>query len=201
MAKKRIISPTVVRRLEEGPPPGQKFIPAPIVYDVVEEVPDWDLSAYRFKVWGLVERPLELTYEELLSSFEPVELVADFHCVTRWSVPELVWEGIQTRKVMERVKPKVKEGWVLVHCLEGYTTSLPLRYLFEEDSLLAYKMMGRPLPKRHGFPLRLVVPQLYAWKSAKYVWGLEILDHYEDGFWERRGYHPVGDPWKEERFK
>ena len=201
MAKKRIISPTVEKRLKGELPPNQKFIKAPIVYDIVSDIPDWDMEKYRFRVWNEVENPIELTYGELLKGFAPVELIADFHCVTKWSVPQTVWEGIQTKEVMERVKPTPKAKWVKVHCLEGYTTVFPAEYLFEEDTILAYKFMGYPLPKRHGYPLRLVVPQLYAWKSAKYVWGLELLGHYEEGFWEKRGYHPIGDPWKEERLK
>jgi len=184
---------------EDRLPPGQKWISQPIVYDIVNDLPDWDLSSYKFKVWGEVENPIELSYEELLA-LPSVELVADFHCVTRWSVKEILWEGVQTRLVMEMVKPKDSVSFVLVHCLEGYTTNMPLSYLFEEDSILAYKMYGKPIPKRHGFPLRLVVPKLYAWKSAKYVWGLEILREDVPGFWEKRGYHMRGDPWKEERY-
>ena len=200
MAKKRIISPTVERRLKGELPPNQKFIKAPIVYDIVPDIPDWDMKNYRFRVWGEVENPLSLTYEELLNSFEPVEVIADFHCVTKWSVPQIPWEGIQTEEIMQKVQPKEGAKWVTVHCLEGYTTVFPLEYLFKEDTILAYKMYGKPLPKRHGYPLRLVVPLLYAWKSAKYVWGLEITKEPKGGFWEERGYHLVGDPWKEERF-
>ncbi|NPA32977.1 MAG: sulfite oxidase-like oxidoreductase [Aquificae bacterium] len=180
-------------------PPGQKWIKAPVVYDIVDEVPDWDMSSYRFRVWGEVKKPLEFSYEELLS-LESVELVADFHCVTRWSVREVVWEGVQTRYLLELAGLKEGARFVLVHCLEGYTASMPVEFLLEEDSILAYKMFGKTLPKRHGYPLRLVVPSLYAWKSAKYVWGIEVLREYVPGFWELRGYHPVGDPWREERF-
>jgi DMSO/TMAO reductase YedYZ molybdopterin-dependent catalytic subunit len=201
MEKKRIVSPTVELREKGNLPRGQHLISTPIVYDIVSEIPEWDIENYRFHVWGKVEKPLEYTYESLINSFEPVEVVADFHCVTKWSVPGILWEGIQTKRLMELVKPKSNAKWVKVHCLEGYTTVFPLGYLFKEDTLLAYKMSGKPLPKRHGYPLRLVVPLLYAWKSAKYVCGLEILDRYEDGFWEEKGYHPVGNPWKEERFK
>jgi len=196
--KKRIISERVKKK-EGRLPPGQKWIKAPIVYDIVDELPDWDMKSYKFKVWGEVEKPLELSYESLLT-LPSVELVADFHCVTGWSVKEVIWEGIQTKEILKRVKPKDNALYVLVHCLEGYTTSLPIEYLWEEDSILAYKMYGKPLPKRHGYPLRLVVPKLYAWKSAKYVWGLEILDRLVPGYWEIRGYHAVGDPWKEERY-
>jgi DMSO/TMAO reductase YedYZ molybdopterin-dependent catalytic subunit len=188
-------------RKEGKLPPNQKFIKAPIVYDIVLDIPNWDMEKYRFRVWGEVKNPLEYTYEGLLNSFEPVEVIADFHCVTKWSVPEIPWEGIQTKRIMEIVKPTFSAKWVKVHCLEGYTTVFPIEYLLKEDTILAYKMYGKPIPKRHGYPLRLVVPTLYAWKSAKYVWGIEILNHYEDGFWEEKGYHPVGDPWKEERLK
>jgi len=201
MAKKRIVSPTVLRRLSGELPPGQKFIKEPIVYDIVSEIPDWDVESYRFKVWGEVQNPIEVDYHTLLSTFEPVELIADFHCVTKWSVPQTVWEGIQTKRIMEMVKPLPSARWVTVYSLEGYTTVFPASYLFEEDTLLAYKFMGKPLPKRHGYPLRLVVPQLYAWKSAKYVWGLKLTAEPEEGYWEKRGYHLVGDPWKEERFR
>ncbi|WP_448588560.1 sulfite oxidase-like oxidoreductase [Thermocrinis sp.] len=195
--KRRIISSINLR--EDRLPPGQRWISEPIVYDIVDEIPEWDLSSYRFRVFGEVEEPLELTYEELLS-LPAVELVADFHCVTRWSVKDIVWEGVQTLEIMKMAKPKENARFVLVHCLEGYTTNVPLEYLFEEDSVLAYKMMGKTIPKRHGYPLRLVVPKLYAWKSAKYVRALEILAEDTPGFWERRGYNMRGEPWKEERY-
>lgn len=197
MEKRTIISDINLR--EDRLPPGQRWISAPIVYDIVDELPDWDMSSYRFKVWGQVEKPLELSYEELLK-LPSVELIADFHCVTRWSVKEIRWEGVQTKYILELVKPKESAKYVLVHCLEGYTTNMPIEYLWEEDSLLAYKMYGKPIPKRHGYPLRLVVPKLYAWKSAKYVWGIELLPYDVPGFWEQRGYNMRGDPWKEERY-
>lgn len=197
MEKRTLISDINLR--EDRLPPGQRWISAPIVYDIVDELPDWDMSSYRFKVWGQVEKPLELSYEELLK-LPSVELIADFHCVTRWSVKEIRWEGVQTKYILELVKPKESAKYVLVHCLEGYTTNMPIEYLWEEDSLLAYKMYGKPIPKRHGYPLRLVVPKLYAWKSAKYVWGIELLPYDVPGFWEQRGYNMRGDPWKEERY-
>ncbi|RMG99248.1 MAG: sulfite oxidase-like oxidoreductase [Aquificota bacterium] len=197
MEKKLLVSDINLR--EDRLPPGQKWISAPIVYDIVEDIPDWDISSYRFKVWGQVENPIELSYQELLK-LPSVELIADFHCVTRWSVKEIRWEGVQTKYILELVKPKESAKFLLVHCLEGYTTNIPLEYLWEEDTILAYKMYSKPIPKRHGYPLRLVVPKLYAWKSAKYVWGLELLPYDVPGFWEQRGYNMRGDPWKEERY-
>ncbi|RMH80357.1 MAG: sulfite oxidase-like oxidoreductase [Acidobacteria bacterium] len=197
MDRKRIVSDINLR--EDRLPPGQRWISAPIVYDIVDHIPDWDMESYRFKVWGEVENPLELTYTQILS-MPSVELLADFHCVTRWSVKDVLWEGVQTRYILELVKPKTHANFVLLHCLEGYTTNLPLSYLWEEDSLLAFKMQGKPIPKEHGYPLRLVVPKLYAWKSAKYVWGMELLREDVPGFWEQRGYNMRGDPWREERY-
>ncbi len=197
MGKRRIVSPTVTRK--DRLPPGQHWIQYPIVYDIVERVPDVDIKKYRFKVWGEVENPLELTYEEVLR-LPSVEVVADFHCVTRWSVREILWEGVPTQEIIKLAKPKEDAKYVFVYCLEGYTTNLPYEFFAKEDSLLAYKMFGDPIPKEHGYPLRLVVPQLYAWKSAKYVWGIEFRKEDRPGYWEERGYHMVGDPWKEQRF-
>ncbi len=196
MNKKKIFSPINSRK--DRLPPGQHWINYPLVYDIVERVPDLDPEKYRFRVWGEVEE-LDLTYEQI-ASLPQVELIADFHCVTRWSVKEIQWEGVQTKEILRRVKPKEGANFVHVHCLEGYTTNLPLEYLNKEDSILALKMFGQTLPKEHGFPLRLVVPQLYAWKSAKYVWGIEIRREDRPGYWEERGYHMLGDPWKEQRF-
>ncbi len=195
--KRKIISPINLR--EDRLPPGQKWVSAPIVYDIVENIPNWNIKDYKFKLFGLVENPLELSYEEILK-MPSVELVADFHCVTRWSVKEISWEGIQASYLLELARPKASAKYVLVHCLEGYTTNMPIEYLYEEDTILAYKMNGETIPLRHGYPLRLVVPKLYAWKSAKYVWGIELLEEDVPGFWEQRGYNMRGDPWKEERY-
>ena len=195
--KRKIISPINLR--EDRLPPGQKWISAPIVYDIVENIPNWNIKDYKFKLFGLVENSLELSYEEILK-MPSVELVADFHCVTRWSVKEISWEGIQASYLLELARPKASAKYVLVHCLEGYTTNMPIEYLYEEDTILAYKMNGKTIPLRHGYPLRLVVPKLYAWKSAKYVWGIELLEEDVPGFWEQRGYNMRGDPWKEERY-
>ena len=194
---KRVISDINLR--EDRLPPGQRWISAPIVYDIVDNIPDWDMEGYRFKVFGLVENPIELTYQEVLS-LPAVELIADFHCVTRWSVKEIHWKGVQTKHILDMAKPKKEARFVMVHCLEGYTTNMPIEYLWEEDSILAYEMNGQTIPKRHGYPLRLVVPKLYAWKSAKYVWGIELMEKDSPGFWEQRGYNMRGDPWKEERY-
>ncbi len=184
---------------EDRLPPGQRWISAPIPYDIVDELPEVDIKEYRLRVWGEVENPMEFTYEDLLN-LPAVKLIADFHCVTRWSVKDLTWEGVQTLEICKLVNPKSEAKFVIIHCLEGYTTNLPFEYFSAEDSILAYKMNGQVIPRRHGYPLRLVVPQLYAWKSAKYVTGIEFMKEDRPGFWELRGYNMKGDPWKEERY-
>lgn len=195
--KRRIVSPINLR--EDRLPPGQHWIRYPIVYDIVERLPNFSIETYRFRVWGEVENPTELTYEDILK-LPAVELVADFHCVTRWSVKEILWEGVPTKEIIDRVRPKPQAKYVLVHCLEGYTTNMPIEFFSQEDSILAYKMFGETIPREHGYPLRLVVPRLYAWKSAKYVWGIEFRKEDKPGYWEERGYHNQGDPWKEQRY-
>ena len=194
---RKIVSSINLR--EDRLPPGQKWISSPIVYDIVQKLPDWDIKSYTFRVFGLVKNPLELSYEEILN-IPSVELIADFHCVTRWSVKEIQWEGVPTKYILELAKPEEKAKFVMIHCLEGYTTNIPIEYLLEEDTILAYRMNGQVLPRRHGYPLRLVLPKLYAWKSAKYVWGMEFMEKDKPGFWEQRGYNMRGDPWREERY-
>jgi len=180
-------------------PKGQKWISKPVVYDIVKDIKDVDLSTYRLKFFGAVENPIEITYEQFVSMAKD-RTVADFHCVTTWSVKDISWEGIKTKELFKMIKPKKEAKFVMAHCLEGYTTNFPIDYLYDEASMLAYKMNGEIIPKRHGFPIRLVIPSLYAWKSAKYLTALEFMTHDKKGFWELRGYHDVGDPWKEERF-
>lgn len=192
--KKIIISPINLKidRL----PPGQKWIDQPVPYDITSET-DFDANSYKLELFGEVANPLSITYEELLR-FPQIELVADFHCVTHWSVKEIHWEGVQVKELLNIVKASGE--FVLIHSMEGYTTNTLTKYLFEEDVIIAYKMNGSILPKKHGFPLRLIIPRLYAWKSAKYVCGFEFLHENKLGYWEERGYHVHGDPWKNERF-
>jgi len=192
--KKTIISPINLRK--DRLPPGQRWIEKPILYDISSEI-DFDIKGYNFRCFGEVEVEKNFIYDELLS-FPQIELIADFHCVTHWSVKDIHWEGVQTKEILNIVKPKAP--YLLVHSLEGYTTNLPVEYLYEEDVILAFKMNGEVLQKRHGYPVRLVVPKLYAWKSAKYVTAFEFTEENKPGYWEQRGYHMYGDPWKNERY-
>lgn len=185
--------------LERGPPPGQTYVKNFPIYDITPRRPRFDPSAWRFRAWGAVEQEVEWTWEEF-RELPTVEVEADFHCVTKWSKRGLRWRGVPVREVLARVRPQEYAVQAMAHCMEGYTTNVPLAYLEAEDSLLATEMDGKALSPEHGAPVRLLVPQLYAWKSAKYLHGLEFQTEWTAGFWEKRGYHLVGDPWEEQRY-
>jgi DMSO/TMAO reductase YedYZ molybdopterin-dependent catalytic subunit len=197
MAEEKIIRSPDIERANRVPP-GQilteKF---PVLHH--GEVPKIDVSKWTFRIWGLVEKERKLSYEEFLS-LPRVTVLSDVHCVTGWSKLDNTWEGVSTQVVKGLVKILSEAKFVIVHCHSGFTTNLTLDDFFESDVLFAVKHSGEPLTPEHGFPLRLVVPRLYFWKSAKWVEGLEFTAKDRRGFWESRGYHNHGDPWKEERY-
>lgn len=162
-------------------------------------VPKIDVSKWTFRIWGLVEKERKLSYEEFLA-LPGVKVFSDVHCVTGWSKLDNTWEGVSTQiiKGLVRILPEAK--FVIVHGAGGFTTNLTLDDFFESDVIFAVKHNGEPLTPEHGYPLRLVVPRLYFWKSAKWVEGVEFTAKDRRGFWETRGYHNHGDPWKEERY-
>ncbi len=162
-------------------------------------VPTVDLAAWRFEVTGTVERPLSLRWEELLE-LPRRETVCDMHCVTRWSRYDNTFEGVPVQTVLERAGVRPEAAYALVHAEQGFTTNLPLGDLDRPANLLALAYNGEPLTPEHGGPVRLLVPHLYLWKSAKWVTGLELLEQDSPGFWEQNGYHMRGDPWREERY-
>jgi DMSO/TMAO reductase YedYZ molybdopterin-dependent catalytic subunit len=180
-------------------------VPAYAYHDSLGDVPgpkpaDWR-AEWTFRIWGEVEQPWQCNYLEFIAQ-PRVEVVADMHCVTRWSKLDNVWEGVPTRTVLDHVKVLPAAKYVMVHCEEEFTTNLPLADFLEPDCLFAWKHGGQPLDPDHGYPLRLVVPKLYAWKSAKWVRGIELMAQDRPGYWEEwehGGYHMHGDPWKEER--
>ena len=185
-------------RAEGRLPPGQSLtIKWPVLH--AGGVPRFDAASWDFKINGLLEEPLRLTWEEF-RTLPKTEVTSDFHCVTRWSRLDNRWKGVLFTEVLELVKGKTGAEYVLVLAEEGYTANLPLKDLERPDVLFAFEHDGKPLPAEHGGPVRLIVPQLYAWKSVKWVRGLTLLDHDELGFWERNGYHAYGDPWKEQRY-
>jgi len=162
-------------------------------------VPAVDLRAWRFEVTGAVERPLSLTWDEL-QALPHRQITCDIHCVTRWSRYDNVFEGVPVQAVLERAGVRPEAAYVLVDAAQDYTTNLPLADLDRPANLLAFRHGGEPLASEHGGPVRLLVPHLYFWKSAKWVTGFELLEEDHPGFWEQNGYHMRGDPWQEERY-
>lgn len=180
-------------------PPGQTFAKRWALYAALG-LPKVDLETWRLSTNGLVEKELNLTFQEL-QAMPQIKLTRDFHCVTSWGVKDVVWEGVAFRDLAKVTTVKPEAKWVMFHCADGYTAPVPLEDAMVEDSLIAFKMNGKPIPEQQGFPARPFIPHLYGWKSAKWLTGIEFLPAYEDGYWERFGYHERGDVWDEERFK
>lgn len=193
-----IISPDTLRG--QRIPPGQSRTLKWPVLDA-SGTPKLDLERWRLSLEGLVARPLTLNWEQFLA-LPRVRVFSDFHCVTRWSRLGNLWEGVSTRTLVDQAGGLLPQArFVLAHGYDhGWTTNLPVEEFLAEDALVAIAHDGEPLAPEHGGPARLVVPRLYAWKSAKWLAGLQFLDQDKAGFWERNGYHMHGDPWREERF-
>jgi DMSO/TMAO reductase YedYZ molybdopterin-dependent catalytic subunit len=178
-------------------PPGQSLtLKWPVLH--YGSVPRFDLERWDFRVYGLVANPARWGWAEF-SKLPRVETTSDFHCVTRWSRFDNRWSGVAVREILKIVQPRPEARFVLVHAEQEYTANVPLADLDRDDVLVATHHDGDPLSPDHGYPARLIVPHLYAWKSVKWVRGLEFLDENAAGFWERNGYHMYGDPWKEQR--
>jgi DMSO/TMAO reductase YedYZ molybdopterin-dependent catalytic subunit len=179
-------------------PPGQSLtLKWPVLH--YGSVPDFDEATWNFRISGEVALPVKLSWKEF-RSLPQTETTSDFHCVTRWSRLDNLWKGVLFTEVLKLVQPKPEAKYVLVQAEEGYTANIPLEDLQRPDVLFALEHDGEPLAAEHGGPLRLIVPQLYAWKSVKWVRGFTLLDHDQLGFWEQNGYHRYGDPWKEQRY-
>jgi DMSO/TMAO reductase YedYZ molybdopterin-dependent catalytic subunit len=196
MGEKIILSPSIKRK--DRIPPGQKVVEEwPVLHH--GSVPVIDASKWIFKISGMVEREKTLDFKEFIS-LPGVKVISDVHCVTGWSKIDNLWEGVSTLAIKDLVNILPKAKFVIVHSAGGFTTNLSLEDFFQEDVLFAIKHNGKPLTPEHGYPVRLVVPRLYFWKSAKWVVGIEFVENDRPGFWESRGYHNRGDPWKEERY-
>jgi DMSO/TMAO reductase YedYZ molybdopterin-dependent catalytic subunit len=190
-----------VKRSQRIPPGQVQTRKWPVLH--YGNVPQFDRARWTFHIFGLVEKPWQCTYDEFLG-LPRIQVRADMHCVTRWSKLDNLWEGVSTREVLRHVKILPETRFVMVHCEHGFTTNLPLDDFLGEDCLFAWKHNGQDLEPDHGYPMRLVVPRLYAWKSAKWVRGIELMAEDKAGFWEQwdhGGYHMRGDPWAEERFR
>jgi DMSO/TMAO reductase YedYZ molybdopterin-dependent catalytic subunit len=192
---KKIISPDTQR--QNRLPPGQILTDKwPVLH--YGSVPKIKPEEWKFRIHGLVEQERTLTYEEF-TALPPVEVYSDIHCVTTWSRYDNTWEGIGTEEIKGLVKIKPEAKYVMVEGHGGFTTNLPLDDFFQPDALFALKHDRKAITAEHGGPVRLVVPRLYFWKSAKWATGLRFMAENEPGFWEGAGYHMHGDPWTEER--
>jgi DMSO/TMAO reductase YedYZ molybdopterin-dependent catalytic subunit len=161
--------------------------------------PKINLDTYQFRTYGLITEEKTWTYNNFMA-LPQIEITTDFHCVTRWSQLDNTWQGVAITEVIKHLDILKEAKYVMIYAYGGYTTNLPLIDLIDDDVLFAHSHNGDPLSAEHGGPLRLVVPKLYAWKSAKWVNAIEFMSHDQPGFWEQGGYHNHGDPWKEERF-
>jgi DMSO/TMAO reductase YedYZ molybdopterin-dependent catalytic subunit len=179
-------------------PPGQYLTEKwPVLH--AGSVPRTDLATWTFGVFGEVDNELELTWEQF-NELPRTDSVQDIHCVTRWSKFDMTFGGVRWREVAALAHPKPSARFCIAHAEQGFTANVPLRYLEDEHALLATHANGEPLAPEHGWPLRLVIPGKYFWKSAKWLRSIELLDHDQPGFWERYGYHNDADPWEEQRY-
>jgi DMSO/TMAO reductase YedYZ molybdopterin-dependent catalytic subunit len=180
-------------------PPGQYLTEKwPVLH--AGSVPDYrDLSTWTLRVFGEVENEVELTWEQF-GELPRAENVQDIHCVTRWSKFDTAFEGVHWRELAKLAKPTPSARFAIAHAEGGFTSNVPLSFLEQADALLATHGDGEVLAPEHGYPLRLVVPGKYFWKSAKWLRGIELSAVDKPGFWERYGYHNDADPWREQRY-
>jgi len=189
-----VLSPRQEPRL----PPGQvRTDKWPVLH--YGAIPKVDLATWDFRVTGLVDQPVRWTWEEFLA-LPRVAVRSDIHCVTRWSRFDNEWRGVSFREVMKHVTLKPEARFAVIHAEQGFTSNLPLEELNQDDVLFALQHDGEDLTPEHGWPLRLVVPRRYFWKSAKWVRSIDLVRDDRPGFWEQNGYHNEADPWREERF-
>jgi DMSO/TMAO reductase YedYZ molybdopterin-dependent catalytic subunit len=179
-------------------PPGQYLTDKwPVLH--AGSVPKTELATWDFRVVGEVENPIALTWDEL-QALPSKEIELDIHCVTRWSRFDARFRGVHWSELAKLVRPKPAGRYVVAHAEQGFTANVPLAALDHENALIAYEADGEPLTPDHGWPLRLVIPSKYFWKSAKWLRGIELTATDHPGFWERYGYHNDADYWKEERY-
>lgn len=179
-------------------PPGQYVTERfPVLHAGV--TPKVKLNAWDFTVTGLVGEPVTWSYQDFLD-LPQSERTFDIHCVTKWTKLDTTWRGVAVTELMARIEPAPGSSHVLVLAEQGFTANLPIADFVRPENLFAHTFGGEPLEPDHGWPLRLVVPHLYFWKSVKWVRGLRFLDQDTPGFWERNGYHMYGDPWREQRY-
>lgn len=197
---KQMIAPIPQGNTSHGDrlPPGQVLTERfPILHE--GEVPEYDLSVWDFQIFGEVEQPRTFTFDDFMK-LPRTKVVCDIHCVTRWSKFDTEWEGVLFKDLLKLLQVKPTANYVMIHADPDYETNVPLEDLMGEDVLLATHYNGVPLTKKHGYPMRLIVPHLYFWKSAKWIRGFEFMTDDRPGFWEQNSFHLYGDVHKEQRF-
>ena len=194
----RLKRPNVDPALAGRVPPGQHVTER---WPVLQygAVPELELASWDLRIFGVVGRQLTLTWQEF-EAFPQTEVVADMHCVTRWTRLDMTWQGVPFSEITRLVSPAPEASHVLLHGEAGYAANLQLNDMLEADVLLATHVNGERLTPEHGYPLRAVIPRRYAWKSVKWLRGIEFLTADAPGFWERYGYSNEADPWQEQRF-
>jgi len=193
---KEIISPEILDKKEI--PPGQHLVEVMPVLDLGRGYLI-DKEKYKLEISGLVTNNIILSYEDILK-LPQVKLKCNIHCVTTWSILNTLWQGVQTEEIIKLVKPLEKAKFIIAHSYDGYTTNIPMDYFSKIDSIIAIKYMNEDIPHHYGGPVRLLIPSLYFWKSAKWLKKIEFIEKDQKGYWEQRGYHNTGNPWKEERY-
>ncbi|MBB3570625.1 sulfite oxidase-like oxidoreductase [Rhizobium sp. BK491] len=197
-AEGKFLTGRISRPETERLPPGQHLVKNWPVLDLGVQ-PQISLSSWRLDVIGFVEKRLSLDWAAFQAIGQSTR-VSDIHCVTTWSRYDNRWEGVSTRELLDLAMPTAEAQHVLLTSYDGYTTNLPLADFAAEDAILATAWEGQPLTGEHGGPMRLVVPHLYFWKSAKWLNRIELIGADRAGFWEKNGYHMYGDPWREQRY-
>jgi DMSO/TMAO reductase YedYZ molybdopterin-dependent catalytic subunit len=192
--KVKAVDPALAGRLPEGQVLTERF---PILHE--GDVPTYDMSTWSLRVFGNVDKEVVLSYEDL-KKMKQTTITTDIHCVTRWSRFDNQFTGVLFRDFLKEIGVTPTSKYVMLHADVDYTANLELADLDRDDVLLAHSFEGEPLTDKHGWPLRLVVPHLYFWKSVKWIRGIEFIDENQPGFWEQNGFHMNGDPFKEERF-
>ena len=186
------------RSADDRLPPGQHLVRDWPVLDLGRQ-PDVARERWQLKVEGMVEHPVTLDWAAFMA-LPQSDIRSDIHCVTTWSRYDNDWSGVKTRDLLDHVDPHDAAAFVTLHGYDGYTTNVPLADFAAADALLAHSWQGKPLTRDHGGPVRLIIPHLYLWKSAKWIARIEFMGADKPGFWEVNGYHMRGDPWAEERY-
>lgn len=194
----RLLTGTTADPTTQRLPPGQRLVRDWPVLDLGIQ-PNVTPGRFRLDIDGAVENPQSFSYDEFMA-LPQQDSVSDMHCVTQWSRYDNRWQGVAARTLLELAKPKPEAKHVVFHSFDGYTTNVRLDQFDQPDVFLVHRWEGEPIARQHGGPVRVLIPRLYLWKSAKWVRRIEILAEDRPGFWEVRGYHNNADPWLEERY-